>query len=431
MIVRLSTPAQRLAILFLGLALALSLSYFGIRSALATHFAGQETLEGFQRATTLEPANPKNWFRLGHYWQFNLENPDLDKAIQAYRVALSIDPGSADTWADLGTAYETDGKIPEARDAFTHAKKAYPSSANTAWLYGNFLLRQNELGAAFSEFHQAVQADPELAPQAFSRALRVGVSPLEIVNRVVPPSRNGYLGVVRDLSSSQQVDIALLVWDRLVALQPRIELRDSSELFGALQQRGRVADAKRVWNQTTALAGFADLFEPADSVLWDGGFESGSVGWGYSWTYPPLAHGVDIRLDSQEKHSGKFSLRLTFDGRRDLNFQDVCHRVPVEPSRHYRLSAWVRPQSITTDQGVRLALWALDVQDRAPLTTPDVRGTHDWFEVESLWTAPRNAQEMQVCLVRYPSGQVDNKIKGTLWIDDVALVPLNSESSKP
>jgi Tetratricopeptide repeat len=431
MIVRLTTPVQRLALLFFGLALAVPLSYFGIRTALATHFAGRQTLEGYQRATSLEPSNSKNWFLLGHYWQFNLENQDLDKAIQAYRVALSIDPGSADSWADLATAYETTGKIHEARDAFIYAKKVYPSSANTAWLYGNFLLRQNELPAAFSEFHQAVDADPELAPQAFSRALRVGASPREVLNHIIPPTRNGYLGVIRDLASNQQVDDALLVWDRLIALHPHIELRDTAELFGALQQRGRLVEANRVWQQTAAFAGFADLLEPTDSILWDGGFESGTVGWGYSWTYPPLVHGVEIRLDSQQKHSGKFSLRLTFDGRRNLKFQDVCHRVPVESAQPYRFSAWVRTQEITTDEGIRFALWARDDPGVTSVATADIRGTHDWSQVQSFWTAPSHGQEMQVCLVRYPSGQSDSKIRGIVWVDDVALVPLHSESSKP
>ncbi len=40
-------------------------------------------------------------------------------------------------------------------------------------------------------------------------------------------------------------------------------------------------------------------------------------------------------------------------------------------------------------------------------------------------------QEAQVCLVRSLSDQLENRIKGTTWVDDVALVPESAEHLKP
>ncbi len=66
--------------------------------------------------------------------------------------------------------------------------------------------------------------------------------------------------------------------------------------------------------------------------------------------------GVQATFDSTEKHSGEHSLRLVFDGSRNVNFSDVCHVLQVQPGTSYRFSAWVRTQGLTTDQGIRFRL---------------------------------------------------------------------------
>src|SRR6478752_2050733 len=116
MILRLSNPAARVALLFVALALAAALGYSSIRNAVAAHAAGLGTREAHERSVKLEPGNPLNWFLLGRYWQYNLEEPDSARAIQAYRTAVSLDPRSANTWLDLATVYELESDIPAARD---------------------------------------------------------------------------------------------------------------------------------------------------------------------------------------------------------------------------------------------------------------------------------------------------------------------------
>src|SRR5580698_5094406 len=142
MILRLSSPAARVFLILLAFALVVGLSYSGIRNTLAVHDAGLNTPVGYDRATKLEPDNASNWYFLGRYWQYNLEDSDSQRAIGDYQKALSFDPHSADTWLDLGTAYETEGDTAAARNAFVQAKRAYPLSPEVSWRYGNFLLRQ-------------------------------------------------------------------------------------------------------------------------------------------------------------------------------------------------------------------------------------------------------------------------------------------------
>src|SRR5258706_12382174 len=151
MILRLSSNVQRAVVVAASFSVALVLSYFSIRNALAAHNAGLQTGQSFESAVQLEPSDAQNWYLLGRYWQYNLEDPDAAHAIRSYLSALSFNPASSETWLDLATAYESEDNPGAARDAFLHAKKVYPLSAGVSWRYGNFLLRQGELDLAFCE----------------------------------------------------------------------------------------------------------------------------------------------------------------------------------------------------------------------------------------------------------------------------------------
>jgi tetratricopeptide (TPR) repeat protein len=431
MILRLSNVAQRGALALIAFLVATFLSYFSIRNARAQYFAGLETLKGFERATQLEPGDVRNWYLLGRYWQFNLEDSNTQQAIHAYKVAVSVDPLSSEAWLGLGAAYESAGEIAPARDAFLQARKAYALSAEVSWQYGNFLLRQGELAAAFAEMRRAVEADPKRGAEAFSRSLRADPDVAQILDRVLPPIRDVYVDVIWDQITEGHSDNALKVWDRLAAIHPSLPLRDVFTLMGALLARKQIADARRVWDQGVGFAGMADLQGPQGSVLWDGGFESGVANGGFSWIFPDVARGVQIAIDTGEKHSGSHSLRLTFDGKSNVNLQGACHYVPVQPSTPYRFSAWVRTRELTTDQGIRFQLRSLGTQDNSVGVTPDVHGSQPWTQIQNDWVSGKDVQELQVCVVRFPSDQAENKFQGSAWVDDVALVPLFAEHSKP
>jgi tetratricopeptide (TPR) repeat protein len=431
MIHPLSNNAQRAAVVVVSFAAAFILTYLSMRNALAVHCAGLQTAASLERATHLEPADPRNWFLLGRYWQYNLEDPDTKRAIRSYRTALSLNPVSWESWLDLAAAYESESNPVEARDAFLHAKKAYPLSAEVSWQYGNFLLRQGELDPAFTEMRLAIQGDPKRAAEAFSRSLRAGSGIETALDRVLPPISDAYIDVIRDQVADGRTENALKVWDRLLTLHPRFSLYDSFPLVGALMSERRITEAGRVWDQASVFAGLADLQGPRDSVLWDGGFESNVKNGGFSWFISGAFHTVQIGIDSQEKHSGNRSLRLAFDGKSNVSFVDVCHYVPVQPSAPYRFSAWVRTNGLTTDQGIRFQLHSLGTLDTLTVFTPEVHGTVPWTPIELRWSSGKDVLELQVCVVRFPSERDDGKIRGTAWVDDVALVPEQAEHPKP
>src|SRR5580692_3451469 len=356
MILRLSSPASRGLLVLLALALAAALSYSGIHNTLSVHDAELNTAEGYGRATQLEPDEARNWYLLGRYWQYNLEDPDSQRAILAYQTALSFDSHSADIWLDLAAAYESQGDLSAARNAFLRASRVYSLSPEVSWRYGNFLLRQGELDTAFAEIKQAVEVDPKRGAAAFALGMRFEPDVHAVLERVLPHSQAAYISVISALSEQQKTDQALMVWSSLAALHPHLDISDSYTLLGALIHKGQMAEAQRVWDQALVIGGVQRPPDPPGSLVWDGGFESNIAKGGFTWYYPSFIGGVQVTLDTKEKHSGNRSLRLTFNGLRNVDFNDACQYVAVQPSTSYRFSAWVRARDISTDQGVRFGL---------------------------------------------------------------------------
>lgn len=430
MILRLSSPAARGFLVVLALVLAAGFSYSGIRNTLAVHYAGLNTAEGYERATQLEPDDAHNWYLLGRYWQYNLEDPDTQRAIRAYQTAVAYDPRFADTWLDLSMAYESEGDIPAARTAFLQAKRVYPLSPEVSWRYGNFLLRRGELDAAFAEIKHAVEADPRRGAAAFALGMRVEPDVNSVLERMLPHSQEAYFSVISALSEQDKTDQALIVWSRMAALHPQFQLSDSYPLLEALIHKRQMEAALRVWDQALALASVSRPPDPPGSLVWDGGFESNVVLGGFTWRYPSIVNGVQITLDAKEKHSGDRSLRLTFNGLRNVDFNDVCQFVAVQPSTSYRFSAWVQTRSLSTDQGVRFGLHSVSDSINSLSWTDDVRGTQPWTRVDLPWTSGKDVRQLRLCVSRHPSAKFDSKISGSAWVDDVVLVPESTENTR-
>ena len=429
MLLRLANPAARVLLIVFASLLLLTLSFLSIRNALAAHDASLETSAGYERAVQLEPGNYENWYLLGHYWQYSLNDSDPARAIDDYRVALQLNPRFSDAWLDLGTLYEFEGRLPEAKNAFLAAKRAYPLSAEVSWRYGNFLLRQGDIPQGFAEIRSAVYVEPQRSGEAFSRCWRMDPDIRAVLDNVIPPNRDAYLDIIHELAEAGQLAPALLVWERLATLHPPLRVVDVIRFTDALLQQHRFDDALRVWNDAVQFSKEVPGGDPPGSAIWDGGFETDVRG-ALAWYFSPPPRGVKVNIDTEEKHSGHASLRVDFDGKHNVSFESVCNNAIVRPATTYQFSAWIHTQRLTTDQGLRFRLtWTNS--HYASIETSDLHGSEPWTQVQIPWTSPADARLVRVCVVRDTSGKVDSQIQGTAWVDDVSLVPQPPAPSKP
>jgi tetratricopeptide (TPR) repeat protein len=425
-----NSPIRVLIVVF-SCALAIFLSYFGVRNAVATYYLNLDTRAGYERAAALEPGNARNWFLLGRSFLYDFEQPDLQRAVQSLSKAVAVDPYSAEALLDLAAAYDGEGDTADARQAFLAAQRVYPLSADVAWSYGNFLLRQDQQNAAFREIRKAVELEPTRAAEAFSRALRAQPDANVVLDKAIPQSAAAYLPILRLLSDVGDLGNAQIVWSRLIASQHTQPMSEMVFYINELIRQRRFADATRAWNEAVSIMHNPPPPDPAGSLLWDGGFESGYAGGGFSWHFSLPTSDVQISFDQSEKHSGERSLRILFNGHRNISFEDACHNIAPEPGEKYLLSAWVKTQSLTSSEGVRLQIFVSSASGVEAVTSEEVHGTQPWKQIQLTWVAPLGAGAGSVCVKRNMSDMPGSDIQGAAWLDDISMVPVNEDSPKP
>lgn len=401
------------------------LAWSAARHELAAFWAASSAPELQLRAAEIEPTNAELWHQLGRYRQFDLQNSDLPLAIAYYKRAISINPGSAAYWMDLGDAYEAAGNLSQAEQAFRKARQLYPVSAQAAWRLGNFLLRQGRVPEAFQQIHAAVLADPKLAPLAVSRCWRSTQDIDEILQHVLPDERDDNWGAIEFFVDAREPVPAMAVWRRIAVRREAFPVSQAFPLLDMLIEKGSLADARRVWAQALSAAGIQFKGDSKDSLLWNGGFEDEPLNGGFDWRVAPL-DGARMALDEQVVHSGKRSLRVDFDGTSNVEFENIWQYVGVEPSTRYRFSAFFRTEALTTDSGMRFEIRDVSRPGNPPRFTANVAGTQAWVEEQAEFATGPGTTLLQVVLRRTRGEKLANKVGGTVWVDDVALVSVDS-----
>jgi len=95
----------------------------------------------------------------------------------------------------------------------------------------------------------------------------------------------------------------------------------------------------------------------------------------------------------------------------------------VSPSTRYRFQGFIRTDKISTESGMRFEI--VDPKDPAQLDvlTPNETGSLPWTLEQSDFTSGPKTHLIAIKLVRKLSQRLDNRLRGTVWIDDVSLVP--------
>jgi hypothetical protein len=417
--------SERWWVLLGAVLLAAVIAYAASRNALADYWEQSDNPADWFRAAQLEPDNADYWYRLGRYRQFDFAAADLSQAISYYRRAVALNPHSAGYWMDLASAYEATGQNEQALAAFERAKASHPISADVAWRYGNFLLRAGNVPEAFVEIRHAVETNPKLLSLAVTTAWQATQDIQRVLSGIIPTTSGACLDAVDALAADHEAAPALVVWNRMIALGQPFELRRALPLVEELVLQDQEKEAWQVWRQ--ALTGSGNKAPDAETGerITDGGFESDPPQGGFGWHLDPM-EGADYAVDDATRHSGGRALRVRFDGSANFDFRQVWQLVFVEPNRQYRFSAYVRVQGISTESGLRFFIRSPRPSGFTEIETTNLLGTQPWSLQQVDFTTGPQTRLLEIVLRREPSRKLDNKLRGTVWVDDVSLVPLGA-----
>ena len=421
-----ANPAWKWPAAVVAIAAALWFCYAGGKHALAAHYAASPNFENWERATHIEPGNAEIWYRLGRFRQLDFDNEDLPLAISYYRRAVQINPNSPYYKLDLASALETAGNLDEADNQFRAAQTAYPISAEVSWKYGNFLLRQNRLPEAYAQIRRATLVDPKLIPFAVSRIWHSEPDVHLLLDQVLPDTPEAYSDALAFLAGEQDPTAAVEVWNRLIAKDPHTDWKRAFALTNMLVAQEKLDAAGKVWRQASAMDPGTSPGYSGNSLVFNGGFEDDIAGGGFGWRQSD-AEGVDFDIDADEKHSGSRSARLTFDGTKNLVYDGLSQWVLVAPTTRYRFQGYLRTDQISTESGMRFEIFDPKSPKDLDVITQNETGTLPWTMEQTEFTTGPQTHLIIIRVTRKLSERLDNKLRGTVWVDDVSLVPLGGK----
>jgi tetratricopeptide (TPR) repeat protein len=399
----------------------LSCFYPVLAQAVADFHSRQQTLEGFREALRWEPWNPERYADLATGLERPLKDGDLPEIVGLYEHAVQLSPHDPADWSRLGQAYDWAGRTADSQHAFEQAAVLFPGSPTIEWRIGNLYLRQGRTEQGLAALEKVLIADPELRRPAFDLAWRATGDGDWIARKMIPPRSDISFEYLNYLSGTERLDAACDVWNRIVASGLSFESKDALPYLDALIAHRRIDQLISARTMLKERSPFiSGKSGPDANLITNGDFENEILDGGLDWRVNRMS-GVTVSADNQTFLDGTHSLRIQFEGTQNLSDVLVFQYVPVNPNASYRFEGYMRAQAITTDSGPRLQI--RDADDPAILLfqSEGAVGNLPWSRRQGEFkTGPRTGL-LEIRVTRPASEKFDNRIAGTVWVDQVSL----------
>lgn len=394
------------------------------RAASLPSSSATEIAAHLRRAIAFDPDDPRHPALLARALQFSLESGDIADVLRLSERAVALGPHDANLWVDLAAAYEWAGRQDAAQRAFQHALALFPNSPQINWQLGNYALRSDRIHEAAGYLRTCVLRDASLRRPAFDLAWRATGNAVFVLNEVLPPTTPELLAYLDYLADTARLDAAVDVWAQLRDAGFAFEPSAAFRYLDALMEYRRTAELAAAW--TALAAQHPDKLPrrgPGENLIVNGDFETEPVNGGLDWRVME-APGVTARTVSSVFYSGGRSLEIDFAGAENIAYGEVVQFVPVQPNTRYRFTAHLRATGITTDSGPRLQIHEPHRPAALPVTLPDVLGAIPWTPYSAEFVTGPDTTLLSVRVVRLPSQKFLQQFRGTLWLDQITLIPI-------
>ena len=349
------------------------------------------------RSGSVVPAEPQVAGNEGYrqIWRGHAE-----AAVASFEDALGADAAFPYRWSDLGDALLNAGRTDQAGYCFERALVLAPHDPQIRLRAANFRFRVGDTGQALKLDSAVLSQVPDYDGAIFLYYLRLGGALDRVLDEGIGADPRAAAEFYRFLAA-RDAAYADATWHWLEQrgfVTRSLAVERASWLLG----KERPSEASALWLR----------YVSSGARITDPGFEEKASGEAFGWHWDP-SPGVEIASDDRGAHSGRRSLRIRFDSAENVDFHHVWQNVWLIPGR-YRLSAWIRTDGLTTDEGVGVRVGSAH--------TTALAGNNGWTEVAVELTVPA-ARMARVEVFREPSMKFESRPRGSVWIDDVGLRP--------
>lgn len=373
------------------------------------------------RGTRWFPNHAAFWSLYGHQLLMRPDGPEPQRAASAFLEAARRNPYDTSTWEALAQAYLQMGDTAKAEAAYKAELLVAPHSPKAAWRYANYLLLRERSAEAIPLLRTATATDASLRTAAFEAGWKILDDAGRVLREVVPQDTASRIDYVWFLTSRKKSVDAVEAWEAVRPVRDDPARHAGYGLIDHLIVAGLPLEADRVWKGLLADLGKAWL-RPETELLTNGDFEDPLPLGGLQWRFEPGA-GYQIEIDSLGQ-SGSRSCRVSFDRTANPDFYHVHQFVPVRPQTRYRFQGFMKTENITSDSGVRFAIFAAGGGAPSHLLSegPARPASQSWTPDQMEFRTGPDTRFVMVSLRRQQSpGLINSAIGGRVWIDNLSL----------
>lgn len=392
------------------------------KRGVAAWYFQKKSPEALQAASRWDPHNAQYYDALATMRHFYADNDNPDEQVKLYERAVSLSPQNALYWADLGAAFDWEGNRNEALRAFERSIQLFPNSPDVNWRLANFHIRGGKTLEGLHALRKVLLGGGVPQQDVFELAERTTEDKKLILDEMVPKEAPMLLGYLNYEAGAGDLPAAEQAWRELLALKLPFELPESFSYLDALIQKRQTDQLAEAWSALgERFPAKVGSLRAAPNLMANGSFESDILNGGLDWRVVPT-EGATVSLDSRDAVEGARSLRIEFDGTRNVDYGHVLQYVLVRPNTGYRFSGYMRTDAITTDSGLRFQIFDASNFAKMLAATENAVGTSGWVEQGLEFKTPADTRLLIIRVARPASDKFDNKIGGTAWIDKVRLV---------
>ena len=410
---------KRLMIPLLVLFLAVLSGFYVVSLWLGSYpYGPTPSVERLLQANRLAPLNPDPYYRLGLFHQLEFHHIELQKSLEFFCGAVERNPLELEYWKGLAKIFQRMGEKETFERALRNAILVFPTGYSGRWAVGNLLLQQGDSAKALPHFSYILAHYPEQSGMVYDVWRRVTQDLDFLLENLIPKEPSAYSQFLLYLYQGGDKEAVKKVWQKRDSLGYKAKPPESIHHIDYLISHGDLNEAYRTFEAALREEGVP--IPPRENLIVNGGFEVDKVlGGGFDWRIDSI-RGAEVSFDRTMRMEGKRSLKISFNGKENVDFSHVFQFVSWKPNHKYLLKAHLKTKALTTQSGIKLEI--VGIGPAFYRASETLTGDNDWRELSIFFETPQKSQGGIVKLRRERTDKFDRFISGTVWLDDVRII---------